>query len=86
MMSLESILNSGLFSWNIRFIYRQLKRLWIKKEPGFCLPIMILNQIFIEFESTGQPLGDKQKEEVVTFVKLMFDEKVFTGFASYYHN
>jgi len=45
-----------------------------------------LNQILIEFESTGQPLGNKQKEEIVTFVKLMFDEKVFTGFASYYHN
>jgi len=45
-----------------------------------------LNQIFNEFEKSGQPLKEAQKDEIATFAKLMFSEKVFLGFASYYKN
>ena len=45
-----------------------------------------LNQIFNEFDKSGQPLKENQKNEIVTFVKLMFNEKVFLGFDSYYKN
>ncbi len=45
-----------------------------------------LHQIMKEFEIKGQPLKEDQKKEIMTFVKLMFNEKVFLGFTSYYKN
>lgn len=45
-----------------------------------------LSQIFAEIELSGQQLLKSQKDEIVTFVKLMFKERAFLGFKSYYQN
>ena len=46
-----------------------------------------LKQIFAEIEHSGDQLLTKtQKEEIITFVKLMFKERAFLGFKLYYQN
>ena len=46
-----------------------------------------LQDIFNDLEITGgQAIGNNQKKEILSFVNMMFEEKVFLGFKSYYKN